>query len=69
MTAATGRRLRKLWSRQKKIDEIYKWADRKRQYYDEEYQETNSPETMRMFRRYDDICDICEWASEGEEDE
>lgn len=54
-----------MWDKQKRIDGIYRWADRKRNYYDEEYQQTGSPSAMRTFQKYDDICDICVWAEQG----
>ena len=57
-----------MWEKQKRIDEIFKWADRKRSKYDEEYQQTGNPSSMRTYQRYDDICDICGWAEQGIKD-
>ena len=50
---------------QSTIDAIYKWADKKRQKYQTEYQMSGSPSAMKTFERYDDICDICNAAEKG----
>ena len=47
------------------IDAIFKWADKKRQKYQTEYQMSGSPSAMKTFERYDDICDICNAAEKG----
>jgi len=41
------------------INRIYKWANEKRQKYEDDYQQTGSPSSMRTYERYEDICDIC----------
>lgn len=54
---------------QETIDRIYKWADKKRQKYQYEYQMSGSPSAMKTFERYDDICDICLKAETGNKSE
>lgn len=44
------------------IDDIYDWADKKRQKYFEEYQVSGSASQQKTFERYDDICSICQAA-------
>lgn len=53
------------------IKRIYRWADKNRQKYQNEYQLSGSPSAMKTFEKYDDICDICIAAEKGvaEEDE
>lgn len=53
------------------INRIYKWADKNRQKYMNNYQQSGSPSAMKTFEKYDDICDICIAAEKGvaEEDE
>lgn len=41
------------------INRIYKWADKKRQKYKNDYQLTGSQSSMTTYERYEDICDIC----------
>lgn len=54
-----------------RIDAIYKWAEKKREKYMYEYQNSGNPSSLRTYERYDDICDICAAAERAysEEDE
>lgn len=51
------------------IKRIYRWADKNRQKYQNEYQLSGSPSALRTFEKYDDICDICIAAEKGVEEE
>ena len=53
------------------IDRIYKWADKNRIKYYNEYQQGGSPSALKTSEKYDDICDICRAAERevSEEDE
>lgn len=52
-----------------KIDAIYKWADKKRNKYNYEYQNSGSPSALKTYERYDDICEICGAAERQSKDE
>ena len=51
------------------INRIYKWADKNRQKYMNNYQQSGSPSAMKTFEKYDDICDICIAAEKGVSEE
>lgn len=51
------------------INRIYKWADKNRQKYNSEYQQSGSSSALKTFEKYDDICDICCAAERGKSEE
>lgn len=57
-----------MWDKQKRIDEVYKWADRKRKDCDAEYQKTGKETVLKAYQTYDDVCQICEWAKRAIKD-
>ena len=52
-----------------RIEEIYKWAEKRRQKYNYEYQNSGSASSLRTYERYDDICEICVAAERQSKDE
>lgn len=52
-----------------RIEEIYKWAEKRRQKYNYEYQNSGSASSLRTYERYDDICEICAAAERQSKDE